>query len=334
MMLLFLSPENPLWQMLLEATDKKIQTKISKYVGISRQTITNWRKGGTIGSDESEPLDDRVFRKIKERLEGGASDPDFGRVRLNDDQKVEAKKIVDRFEYIYRNNVRYKVYDAARALNIPIQKCQEVIDDAIYACYPAFPEMYYTDDSKSQRSLKSDFELYCGVYDLWVKRTHNNKKLWLRCPLRVRYAIRIGEGTAIRCKLNFPILEPQSERPYWQYDGFLTVRDQSLFWNFEKRGTAGTWIDYFNFITSCGRNWPNGKGPLTAVGAYLTTGQDKARSIVADYVLLQKQTFEFSNEDKVIAFMHGRAACVDTKKKREQLDRLIVNFRSAVEINL
>jgi hypothetical protein len=329
MMVLFVSPENPLWRMLVSGDVN--ETTIANYVRVSRTTISNWKRGGPIGKRDGRPVSVLVFERMRKIITGKL---DYqSAAKLDDAQQAAVIAIMDAFIHVFRNSDKHRYYDAAKVLQISVTQSQMIRDGAIYNRYPVFQRMYYGNTSAAQERLEEHLNLYRGVYYLWIRRTHEGQEVWLRAPLRVRYKLSIGDGNVIRCKLNAPIMRRQHEdEKYWEYDGFLVVHEQSVFWMFEKRTTDRSTIDYFYLITCTGRIYRNleSKGEsLTLSGSYLTTGQEASRFPVTGDAMLQRLALRQSDEESIVEVMHNRAGLIVDGKECEALDKLLMEFRRA-----
>ena len=263
LMLLFVSLSNPLWQSILQP--EPTQDKINNIIKVAHGTVSNWRKGGRIARLTSQ----RAFESTKDYIAG---------LTIAQADKDMLLPRIDHFAKIYANP-DLDIRSAADALSMPLDECRRIIDEAIYDRRPIFPGMFYEASERGHDAAKEDFRRLQGLFHMWMRRG----PLWLQCPLRVQYVLRIRDGYTIRCELSLPIIEAEDHEPSWLYDGFLIVRSHKLFWLFEKRESQRN--DYLSFITCAGRTH---KRHLTLSGTYLTTGQDALQSIVADHVLIKR----------------------------------------------
>jgi hypothetical protein len=135
--------------------------------------------------------------------------------------------------------------------------------------------------------------------------------------------LNLQDKPAIRCKLNAPRL---NHSKHWEYDGFMIAKDQRIFWIFERRNDVSG--DYFNFITRATelffRCYDDPRATdLTLSGTYLSVGQDDARSIVTDRILLQRRKF-----DDTDAMEDGmkKDLCILKGEDRLAIDKFLHSF--------
>jgi hypothetical protein len=319
MMLLFVSTANPLWKLLLRG--EVTENRIANYAGIARATITNWKRTEVIGRD-SVGIFDKVKENIRKSSAGRA--PDEGRAVLGTEQLEYAVNKVDAFEAVFRSNPKPHIYEAADLLDIDIGECQRIIDDCQYSQRPIFPQMYFLRKEECDRR----FKLYGGVYFIWVKRYRESGSFWFRCMLHVRYALRIRGGYVIRCKLNFPRLVRRGPLRFWDYDGFLSIRENSLFWMMERRPDYDP-SDYFNFITTLGVNYPGYERDceiLTMSGLYITTDQDQNRTITTGEVVMQKLDVEANDYGQLSTIMREGGTVIEHAEECEALNSFFSEF--------
>jgi len=326
MMLLFISTENPMWDTLIGG--KISEKSITDYIGITRATTASWKRGGVIGQFKGEPVDDRIFKTVRSKLDRVKQD---GTGRPGSDK---AEKMFQQFVRIYGNHRQHRIYDAGKALDVGATRCQIIIDTAIYDREPIFRELYYDlKITEHQRNRAGDFAIYKGVYYLWVLRIRTpSDRIWLRCTMRVRYLLKIRDGYVIRCKLNAPIISTR-DRSYWEYDGFIVVRTSKVFWKFERRQLDRSETDYFYFISCAGQNYPSTTSDgecLTLSGEYLTVDQVSPNKIVTGGVVLQKLNVDLDDEESVTDIMHLNPKVL-TEDEAGLIDRLIQSFNERKE---
>ncbi len=290
LMMLFLSPSNQLLRRVRILGGWKTSTfgedEVQDLTGVSRETPKNWRKGKEMRKSKV----DSVFSTTLAALDASAEWARQNR-KPDEDEYLALRATIQQYAAAFEDE-KTKLYDAAWLLGMSATQCQQTLDSIIYDSWPLLPAVYYEQAPKSTREpdiAQQHIDVYEGIYLAWVRRYD----LWLQCPLRVRYLQSGGAGRFIRCKLNFPVI-PQAnggashghaDRPdYWEYDGFLAVRDNKLFWTFEKRQHDRN--DYFHFITNAEST--SGESHLTLSGRYLTTGQDSVQSIVTGSILLHR----------------------------------------------
>lgn len=307
LMLLFISLQNPLWNELLSPGNRNTD-RIIKMTKIGHGSVPTWKRGGPIQPSTAEKIftntKERIFHPTKIDLESGSA--------LDPARAAELAAMIDAFREAYHNN-RLSLYDAAAVLSMSIDDCQKIIDEVIYSRFSLFPSLLY---DPASADAEDDFKRYRGVYTLSIKRG----SVWLLCPLRVRYLLRIGDGLGLRCKLNAPIITPDSDQTYWEYDGFLTAKNNRIFWIFEKRQTRRA--DFFHFITCTGRPF---RSRFTLSGTYLTTGQDMAQSIVTGDLIMQRIACQSPQDIK--AAMHSGIAATDDEATCASFDSLLSDFR-------
>jgi|ERR1017187_768037 hypothetical protein len=321
MMLLFVSVANPLWRFLLRG--EVTENRIAIYAGIARATITNWKKTEVIGRDA-----DSIFNKIKENIRksaGGNTSP-AGYAALGNEQMEFALNKMTDFQEMYHIDPKPHIYEAAALLEISIIDCQRIIDDSQYSQRPIFPQMYFLREEECNRR----FRLYGGVYYLWVKRHRQSTSFWFRCTLQVRYALRIRGGYVIRCKINFPRLKPLGPFRFWDYDGFLSIQQNSLFWMMERRPDIDP-SDYFNCITTLGVNHPayeKGGELLTMSGLYITTDQDQGRTITNGEVIMQKLDVDLNDYDRIAKIMRDDGVVIEGVNECDNLNSFLDGFHA------
>jgi transcriptional regulator with XRE-family HTH domain len=274
LLFLFFSRENRLFEKLLSKSPT--QSEISAKTGLNQSTLSNWRRGGEI--DRRTVL--KAFDFLKRKINTDAPEQ----------HRRELLYTLDRFIDVYvsvgAQHSNLRIYDIATdILGMNIEQCQKIIDEVIYDKHTIFPGICY--DSATEASTA--FEVLGGNYHLWVRRQLVGEAIWLKCPLRARYVLNLKNGTVLRCKLNAPVIHRDEFRivTHWEYDGFCRERDNRVYWMFEKRIILGS--DFFYFITGKPFDYTiRRRSRKTLVGTYLSTGQDAARSIVADRVILQR----------------------------------------------
>ncbi|MCW5631889.1 MAG: hypothetical protein KIT17_01000 [Rubrivivax sp.] len=278
------------------------QEQVTAMTGLQRPTLDNWRRGRPMKPETVEVAITTAEQYLK----------DVAVHRRRNKEGFEFERINKEIERLSLGLARFRaaflradasVYDVAEILGMQITTCQQTLDNIIYRQWPLFPAMYYDMPGDAVREADDVAEQhlarYEGVYLAHVRRGEN---LWLQAPLRVRYLMECGKGRFIRCKMNFPIIDPGAlaapkngvSPKYWELDGTLAVRDQNLYWCMEKRQSQRN--DYFYFIT--GIESTTGSNHLTLSGTYLTTGQDARQSIVSGDILLHR-LFSDDGKDKL-----------------------------------
>lgn len=327
LMLQFMSPKNGLLKvarrMQLGSHNVELtRDDVLAITDLSRETPKNWGKGkpmhaGTVST---------VFMKTLEWLDGAA---EVARRRggFHEQEFQNLRSRVLRFRGLLTDGSA-EIYDAAEILGMSLAECQMTIDSIIHGSWPLFPSMYYSGKAgEARRDLslaEEHLDRYEGVYLCWVRR----EDFWLQCPLRVRYLQPAGEGVFIRCKMNFPMIDPDAgwhprrrdgTPPYWEYDGALTVRDRHLAWTFERRLQDKG--DYFQFHSTADSEIDPRSFVLS--GQYLTTGQDREQSIITGDILIHK-LFSAPNEPLHRSYrdvMSSRAKVLKEPKDIEAAER-------------
>jgi hypothetical protein len=329
-MLLFVSPSNALWSVVLKDSSLS-QNKISDYMDLSHATIPGWKNSGNVKLAVARDAFSKIRAKINHHSDQKKKH-DFP--ILTQEEKVSALEKLARFEKDFLDDY-VSVYDTAINLGMSIPQCQVIIDEVIYKRSPIFPTMYF--DSRAEADAA--FEVHRGAYLLWVKRRIDSRPvqdMWFQATLRVRYVLEVGGGFVIRCKLNAPIFAPlPGHRPYWEYDGFLVHRPNKVFWMFEKRVKEQN--DHFYFITGAARAFPmvlcrEDKRQRTMAGVYLTTGQDEFQSIVSDRLILQRRLggpSQSDDEEKIRKFMHELPDLI-RDKRRTELESVLKDFEPSL----
>ena len=313
--LLFFSAGNPVWEHLVETAPKRgdpvpakkhliAQQKIANAAKISQSTLGNWKKGGVIDLQTLDEAFGTVITSVDE-------------APIPVERKRELIASVKGFQVECLDpNSRAPVYDVARQwLSIQMEDCQKILDEIIYDTFTLFPSLSY--DSKS--GAEPVFKKYGGLYHLYVHR----RGRWLKCPLRVRYAVKSGIRHVVRCKLNAPKLrpEPGAAFSYMEYDGFLRTTDENVYWKFEKRD--GVSVDFIDFITDDGKLYRTDDDRAVRIlsGRYLTIGQDALHSIEDGYVVMEGvlpeqfagsgyETFSQAGKDAAVVNWMHKTACV------------------------
>jgi transcriptional regulator with XRE-family HTH domain len=322
LLLLFFSKDNPLWKQLI-AKGTVTQKDIAQASGVSQSTISNWRKGGSADIAVLE----HEFNSLRDKIESSRNQ-----------NKQQMLEIVNRFwKQLTEGSREVPVYDiAASTLSMTMEDVQKTLDQIIYERFTLFPMLSYS----NEETAKAYVQKYGGCYTIWLRRMDKRdlkkpRQVWLKCPLRVRYALYLGGRYVIRCKFNGPRFSTEAEeRRFWEYDGFIRTRDNKVFWMFEKRENLGS--DFFHAITGEGRyhGAVDGKDVrLTMSGTYLTTGQDDLRSIEHDDVLIQRYSLPPTADDAdVRRWMHTGAQILDSEleETREEYKRVEELWRQFV----
>jgi hypothetical protein len=312
LVLLFFSPDNPLWKEVIDSPPAITQHRIAEVVKISQSTLANWKKGGPINLPHLEAAFTTIMGQINEK-------------RISDARKRDIRKSLDCFQsQCFDRAPRRPIYNVAQStLAISMEECQKILDSIMYDTFTIFPSLSYESKSEADKAFNR-YRGYYGAYHLYVRR-HTT---WLKCPLRIRYVIPNGIRHLIRCKLNAPIISSVPREPYMEYDGFMKSAGESIFWKFEKRTELDA--DFFDFITDTGKGHGVGDRAVRVVsGTYLTTGQDSLHNIEHSDVIMQGLApMELAGEDyksksereiaeRISEWMHTTACIVDDTKPVE-----------------
>lgn len=269
----------------VEALDRE---DIEAMTGLQRPTLDNWRKGRNMKPETVEA----AIEKARLYL---ATAAEYRQRKGTYDAKEHDRlsRALARFAAAFANP-EASIYDVAEILGMEMKVCQQALDSIIYRSWPLLSSFYYDMPAPGVRESddlgEQHLKRYEGVYLVHIRR---GEQLWLQAPMRVRYLQECGKGRFLRCKMNFPIIDPASLPPsrdgspppkYWEFDGTVAVRDNNLFFVFEKRQSDRQ--DIFIFITRTEST--TGSKHLTLSGKYLTTGQDTRQSIVSDDLMLHR----------------------------------------------
>lgn len=305
LILLYLDGQNPVWDRLrrllrthLKRLDSgeainwdavRLTTKhVSVLAGISDSAIANWRNLRSADPRKfgfSLCAVERWSRRWTPKTQAEASE-------LAALVAVEA-----RYREAYEEE-RSSLDDYAGILSMDAATCRRICDYPVYVSRPLLADAYYAPTSLHGPDGTHHVDLYKGVYSLWIRR----RRLWLRAALEVRYLLELPGAGFIRCKLNFPALDPEFQRQnsrrtltdaadgapaFFEYDGYLAVRAHHLCFTFEKRERLRS--DYLHIITRSASFEAEG---YTVAGRCLTMDQDQHQSVVTGSVLLRRATME------------------------------------------
>lgn len=292
-LILLLDPESPIWpKKNLTALSKK---EISFILGVSDTTVANW-KNGEKGLDHDRkvgPAIDKLEKYIKEQ----------------DDEKFDHISAKEIYDAIFKSDE--SVYEFGSRIGYNNTESQKIIDQEIYRKSGFLSDLYYRDNLNGRAAANEDFKKIEGYYFLYVEREDHV----LRCSLRVRYLLTIGDQLAIRVKMNLPSSTGSAEEgSYHEYDGFVGVKPQNLYWFFEER--ARSIADFFNMIT----DRPDLlKRDGQILGKYLTAKRNQEATILAGRVCLRKEAVSDGGRE---AFMHGEPKVFENQKFDELLPTL------------
>jgi hypothetical protein len=335
-LILFLSDDNPLWATVL--VHPPSVGKIAAYMDVGIGTIENWRSGKSVTERTVDAAFNEIIKHIEnpptklksKRAQKGEKSPSVC-LPLDDDKKEKARRIAQGFHSVFKSfynksisdDARPSVYEiAVKILAMTVGQAQKIIDEVIYDRFTIFPYMCYESAGDAGASLKR----FAGIYKMWVRRDGR----WLQCKLKVRYVIALKSRSAIRCKLNFPITRPEPYAiPYWEYDGFLRIYNNKVFWTFEKRELEG--VDFFYFISCRGDVYgSHTDGLFTMAGKYLTVGQN-THNIAMDDVILQRipaQNLKGGVDDSEEE-MHSDVGEIKNDVESRTIDQLLQDFSAS-----
>lgn len=298
LMMLALSERNPYWSRMRFFETGRLFNRISpnellEITGLSRETPKNWRQGKEVSPIKAQ----EVFSNILAYLDQCA-DRARGRNAYDGELHASLVKAIE-FCSMSFDADGIDIFAVGEQLGMSRAHTQQTLDAAIYDYRPLLPAAYYPKGPRDRRErdfAQQEADQYEGVYLIWAKRG----LLWMQCPMEVRYLQEVSDGRFLRCKMNIPVLRDVSKPEctaaslwdYFEYDGFVSIREQRLFWTFEKR--QRTRNDYFYMITDTA-SMAAGVQPIVLAGTYLTTGQDAAQSVVTDEVLVRRAYKETSD---------------------------------------
>jgi hypothetical protein len=292
LMLLFVSKNNPIWQSLLG--QEPTQKEITQITGAVASKVSKWRSGEAV----SDLVADRVFNATTNYLKSSSYPSASSVIRK-----------IDRFQKAFR--AKAPMIEAAAILGLSTEAAQRAIDHIIYDELPLFSKIYEGAGGDGMARASEVVAQYGGTYRCYLERGNET----LICALRVRYALQIGNGWAVRCKLNLPKTahwRSDDEPEIWEYDGFLARRERNLFWTFEKRAESRS--DFLYFITAAEHR--DGRCQQVA-GTYLTTNQSPEPGITTGNIYIDRT--DLKNAKDIAKFM--RTTPNITSRERQQPDR-------------
>lgn len=296
MLLLFVSPENPIWEKLL--SEKPRAKDVLRVVGRSAQRLSQFRNGDPVSPGAANAIFNYALKFVGEKATP---------------EKADVVKRIQQYQKAY-NDGGATMYKMASILGMKPQEAQVILDRLIYEHLPLFPKMYEATKGEAQQRAHETVRRYGGVYRCSLIRGDEI----LVCALRVRYELKLAAGYGIRCKLNVPrssIWRDDEGISYWEYDGFMARRERTIFWTFEKREEHRS--DYLSLIT--GADHAHGKD-LKLTGHYLTTGQEKEPSIVNGEAYLERQVAP--SFQKIEATMHNSPCIISGAAAMAEIHRL------------
>ena len=282
-LILFCSSDSPFWLPYLKDVTR---LEIKRVLGISPTTMTNWEGGA--GADP------RKLREMFVDAKGALTQAGSA------EAKRQTEETLEKIEGALLDDA-VSVYTFAELLGYSMSEAQKVIDQAIYKRMPVFRDIYYEDTNRDIGSADRDFQVFGGVYSVYIERAAYT----IRAVLRVRYVLPLNGIRAIRAKFNVPKYVPVvgKERPYFEYDGFLSVKPHNVFWMFEERESRVA--DFFHFITAR----PDVEADATVFkGEYLTTERSRDSTILNGRVFLVKEPVDETDHHD---FMHTQGEILE-----------------------
>lgn len=234
------------------------------------------------------------------------------------------------------------VYAAARALGMGVDACQMALDKLIFSHGSLLRSPFFGSDSKAQEVATRYLQGLRGVYFAYLRRDVQgspDSHLFLRCALRVRYLLRLQGGHVIRVKLNMPQVSPphdlvrlaallHDEPPLIEYDGFCFPKDRCHLVMEERSLKSDADMISIVFDTT-----QNAAGHMH--GRYLTVGQDPARSIATDDVVLERiPESEFSDADEEMRGKIMRRSARVFRQGDHGFERIDALFQKPVALGL
>lgn len=213
------------------------------------------------------------------------------------------------------------IYEFAKIFNIDRNLCNLIVDEFVYSKYQLLLNYHFTDEEKANRF----YAQYKGIYEIYRTGTSqsNSKDVFISC-MNVRYIIKCRDSYAIRCKLHIPN-SPDSHNSIdhlVQYDGFLTMLRDQLYWIFEDRNGR----DFVFMITDTGLH---GKPDKYLRGLYMSLNQDRPPFPVSRTVIFKKVGMDVDNNE-MQNFMYKKPRIIsenqiDKNIEEKQYDKMIDN---------
>ncbi|TQV76442.1 hypothetical protein FLL45_00300 [Aliikangiella marina] len=239
----------------------------SDVLGVTKVTINNWIRDGDAPGYSLNRFVERLNQQFSE----------IGNWKIEDFDDA------------------FSTYHFAERLGLEFEETQRLLDfEKIIQRknYPFFiHELEASKYNEQYNGLYYMFHIYPGTA---------GADLVVRSTLRVRYMVGQGERTAIRCKLNVPIYE--SETPAnLNYDGFLSRKEQCLFWLFESRVQGGNKInDSIQFATK------QASKQSSLMHGFYISASEKFNLFLSPVVLLKHSSPDNNNASEIINFMHNQ----------------------------
>ncbi len=284
--ILLCSVEAPFWS---DALPKVTRLHIKSALGISPTTMIKWEMGGEVRDVSLH----RAFRIMGETVSKRQSIAKDARADI-------LKKIEELHIAIFDNDT--SVYAFGDLLGFDKTQSQKAIDQEVFKKIPVFRDIYYEDSPRDRSMVQKHFDAFGGCYHVYLERGERT----FRSVLRVRYPLHLKTLWTIRAKLNLPkyVNTIGKQKPFFEYDGFLSIKSDRIFWMFEERDNLNA--DFFHMITER-PDLLEGGG--MAEGKYLTTQRGRDASIIAARMLLERREIESAAE--IEEFMASGMALIE-----------------------
>ena len=271
--ILLCSVDAPFWH---DALAKVTRLDIKSALGISPTTMVKWEMGGEVRDVSLH----RAFDTMRETVSKRRSMP-----------KDERGAVLERIDGLRKAifDEETSVYAFGDRLGFTKVEAQKAIDQEVFKKIPVFRDIYYEDSPRDRSMAQKHFDAFGGCYHVWFERGERT----FRGVLRVRYPLHLKTLWTIRAKLNLPkyLATIGKQKPFFEYDGFLSIKSDVIFWMFEERDNLNA--DFFQMIT---KRPDLMEDSGVAEGQYLTTERGKNASIVTGRVLLERRDVETPEE--------------------------------------
>ena len=277
--ILLCSVEAPFWS---DALPKVTRLHIKSALGISPTTMIKWEMGGEVRNVSLH----KAFKTMAETVLKQRSMPKDARATV-------LERIEELHTAIFDNDT--SVYAFGERLGFDKTQSQKAIDQEVFKKIPVFRDIYYEDSPRDRSMVQKHFDAFGGCYHVWLERGERT----FQGVLRVRYPLHLKTLWAIRAKLNLPkyVNTVGKQKPFFEYDGFLSIKSDVIFWMFEERDNLNA--DFFHMITER-PDLLEGGG--LATGKYLTTQRGKDASIETGRVLIERRDIETATDIEEFMF--------------------------------
>jgi len=284
--ILLCSVDAPFWS---DALAKVTRLHIKSALGISPTTMIKWEMGGEVRDVSLH----RSFSTIGDTVTKRRSMAKEARASV-------LKRIDELHTAIFDDDT--SVYAFGELLGFDKTRSQKAIDQEVFKKIPVFRDIYYEDSPRDRSMVQKHFDAFGGCYHVWLERGERT----FQGVLRVRYPLHLKTLWAIRAKLNLPkyVNTVGKQKPFFEYDGFLSIKSDVIFWMFEERDNLNA--DFFQMITERPDMLEWGG---MAEGKYLTTQRGRDASIVTGRVLLERR--EIEDGPGIEEFMFSGMALLD-----------------------